>query len=81
MPLEPKTEVPGTRPQLVLFPAFALSGAAALIYQVCWQRILFTSFGVDIESTTIIVCASDCGWPITSTGRGMQPQWPTRCVA
>lgn len=39
----------------VLMTIFALSGAAALIYQVCWQRILFVSFGVDIESTTIIV--------------------------
>ena len=39
----------------VLLIIFALSGAAALIYQVCWQRILFASFGVDIESTTIIV--------------------------
>ena len=38
-----------------LMAIFALSGAAALIYQVCWQRILFTSFGVDVESTTIIV--------------------------
>jgi len=55
MPLELKTEVPGAGPQLVLFPAFALSGAAALISQVCWQRILFTSFGVDIESTPLIV--------------------------
>jgi predicted membrane-bound spermidine synthase len=34
---------------------FFLSGAAALAYQVCWQRILFFSFGTDIESTTIIV--------------------------
>lgn len=34
---------------------FFLSGAAALTYQVCWQRILFFSFGTDIESTTIIV--------------------------
>jgi len=39
----------------VLLLIFALSGAAALIYQVCWQRLLFASFGVDIESTTIIV--------------------------
>lgn len=35
--------------------AFFLSGLAALIYQVCWQRVLFVAFGVDIESTTIIV--------------------------
>jgi predicted membrane-bound spermidine synthase len=34
---------------------FALSGAAALIYQVCWQRLLFEAFGVDMESVTIIV--------------------------
>lgn len=39
----------------MLLITFALSGAAALIYQVCWQRILFSSFGVDIDSTTIIV--------------------------
>jgi predicted membrane-bound spermidine synthase len=34
---------------------FMLSGAAALIYQICWQRLLFESVGVDIESVTIIV--------------------------
>jgi predicted membrane-bound spermidine synthase len=34
---------------------FLVSGAAALIYQICWQRLLFESIGVDIESVTIIV--------------------------
>jgi MFS family permease len=34
---------------------FMISCAAALIYQVCWQRLLFESVGVDIESVTIIV--------------------------
>ena len=34
---------------------FFVSGIAALIYQVCWQRLLFEAFGVDIESVTIIV--------------------------
>ncbi len=34
---------------------FFISGIAALIYQVCWQRLLFQAFGVDIESVTIIV--------------------------
>ncbi|MBS0579908.1 MAG: fused MFS/spermidine synthase [Proteobacteria bacterium] len=34
---------------------FFLSGMAALIYQVCWQRLLFEAFGVDMESVTIIV--------------------------
>lgn len=34
---------------------FFLSGMAALIYQVVWQRLLFTLFGVNIESVTLIV--------------------------
>jgi len=34
---------------------FFLSGMAALIYQVTWQRLLFASFGVNIESVTLIV--------------------------
>ena len=48
--------LPPTNQPLIL-NLFALSGAAALIYQVCWQRLLFTAFGVDIESITIIVSA------------------------
>lgn len=35
--------------------AFFLSGFAALVYQVAWQRLLFVVVGVDIESITIIV--------------------------
>ena len=34
---------------------FMLSGIAALVYQVAWQRLLFTLFGVNIESVTLIV--------------------------
>lgn len=34
---------------------FLVSGAAALIYQVCWQRLLFESIGTDIDSVTVIV--------------------------
>jgi len=34
---------------------FYISGFSALIYQIVWQRILFTSLGVDSESITIIV--------------------------
>jgi len=39
----------------VLAPLFFLSGAAALIYQVAWQRTLYNHFGVNMESVTIIV--------------------------
>lgn len=38
-----------------LLPLFAVSGIAALIYQICWQRLLFVAFGVDVDSVTIIV--------------------------
>ena len=34
---------------------FFMSGFAALIYQIAWQRMLFTAFGVDLESITIII--------------------------
>ncbi len=34
---------------------FLLSGVAALIYQIVWQRLLFAAYGVNIESVTIIV--------------------------
>ncbi|HVY07860.1 MAG TPA: fused MFS/spermidine synthase [Burkholderiales bacterium] len=39
----------------ILLGLFFLSGLAALSYQVTWQRLLFTAFGVDIESVTIVV--------------------------
>lgn len=42
---------------MLLLGLFFLSGMAALAYQICWQRILFFSFGTDIDSTTIIVSA------------------------
>lgn len=40
-----------------LGPLFFLSGAAALIYQVVWQRILSLSAGVGVRSMAIVVSA------------------------
>ena len=34
---------------------FCLSGFPALLYQIVWQRALFTLYGVNIESVTMIV--------------------------
>ena len=34
---------------------FFVSGFSALIYQVSWQRLLFTGFGVDLTSITLII--------------------------
>ncbi|HBG20051.1 MAG TPA: hypothetical protein DDY32_12465 [Desulfobulbaceae bacterium] len=41
--------------EVVLYCVFFLSGVSALIYQVAWQRLLFGTFGVDVESITIVV--------------------------
>ena len=34
---------------------FFISGFSALVYQVSWQRLLFTGFGVDLTSITLII--------------------------
>jgi predicted membrane-bound spermidine synthase len=49
---------------------FLVSGSAALIYQVCWQRLLFESVGVDIESVTIIVSTFMLGLGLGSLAGG-----------
>lgn len=41
--------------QIVLSILFFLSGCAALIYQIMWERMLFSYFGTDLLSITIIV--------------------------
>jgi spermidine synthase len=40
-----------------LYLAFFFSGFPALVYQIIWQRALFTIYGVNIESVTIVVTA------------------------
>lgn len=42
---------------LLLYTAFFLSGVAALVYQLLWQRSLFTLFGSSSESVTLVVTA------------------------
>jgi hypothetical protein len=38
-----------------IYALFFLSGLPALIYQIVWQRSLFTFYGVNIQSITMIV--------------------------
>ena len=52
-------------------PAFFISGFAALIYQVVWQRVLFASFGINIEAVTIVVTAFLAGLGIGSIVGGI----------
>jgi spermidine synthase len=58
---------------------FLISGFAALIYQIVWQRTLFAAFGVNIESTTIIVCLFMFGLGVGSfVGGHLSDKFPNR---
>jgi spermidine synthase len=46
-----------TRKNHWLYLIFFASGFSALVYQLVWQRALFTIYGVNIESITIVVTA------------------------
>jgi predicted membrane-bound spermidine synthase len=74
-----KLKTPANRWLLTLF---FLSGAAALIYQVCWQRLLFAAFGVDIESVTIIVSVFMFGLGLGAlAGGALADRFPNSIVA
>ena len=53
-----------------MLAVFLLSGFAALVYQVVWQRALFTIFGVNIESVTLVVTAFMLGLGLGSLAGG-----------
>ena len=52
----------------ILLILFLLSGFAALLYQIVWQRALFAFYGIDITSVTIVVTAF-----MRSIGPGISP--------
>ena len=52
------------------YALFFLSGFPALIYQIVWQRALFTFYGVNIESVTVIVTAFMLGLGFGSLAGG-----------
>lgn len=58
------TSVDATRPSVapligaaLLLPLFFVSGCAAILYQVVWQRTLFAVVGINVEAVTLIVTA------------------------
>jgi predicted membrane-bound spermidine synthase len=70
----------GGEMRLLAFPFFT-SGVAALTYQICWQRLLFVAFGVDIESITIIVSAFMLGLGVGALlGGQLADRYPSRIV-
>lgn len=50
----------------LLHGVFLFSGAAALVYQLVWQRVLYTIYGIDIASVTVVVTAFMLGLGIGS---------------
>jgi predicted membrane-bound spermidine synthase len=58
---------------------FFVSGFPALLYQIVWQRALFTLYGVNIESVTMVVTAFMVGLGLGSLLGGVisrRHDWP-----
>ncbi len=73
---------PASRGHAGLVALFFVSGIAALVYQVCWQRLLFEAFGVDIESVTIIVSTFMLGLGVGALVGGIfADRHPTQALA
>lgn len=54
----------------VYVPLFFVSGIPALLYQITWERALFTVYGVNIQSVTIIVTIFMLGLGLGSLAGG-----------
>ncbi len=63
-----------------IYAVFLLSGSAALVYQVVWQRALFAIYGVNIESVTIVVTAFMLGLGLGSFAGGRISRDPQRRI-
>jgi predicted membrane-bound spermidine synthase len=59
---------------------FFVSGFAALVYQVVWQRALFAIFGLNIESVTVVVTAFMLGLGLGSLAGGALSRFSERSV-
>lgn len=54
---------------------FFFSGFPALLYQIVWQRALFTVYGVNVESVTVIVTIFMLGLGLGSLAGGRLSTW------
>lgn len=63
-----------------LYPVFFVSGFAALVYQVAWQRALFTVVGINIETVTLVVAAFMLGLGAGSLAGGALSRDPGRAA-
>src|SRR5713101_7229297 len=60
---------------LLLSGLFFCSGIPALIYQIVWQRVLFSIYGVNAESVVVVVSAFMLGLGVGSLAGG----WASTC--
>src|ERR1035438_10351409 len=74
------TRTKGSRGQSVLIAAlFFCSGFPALIYQIVWQRVLFSIYGVNVQSVAVVVSAFMLGLGIGSlVGGRLSERFPAR---
>lgn len=63
-----------------LYVVFSVSGFAALLYQVVWQRALYAIYGINIESVTMVVTAFMLGLGLGSLAGGAVSKDKTRPV-
>src|SRR5205823_4695887 len=54
-----------------IYLLFFASGLSAILYQIVWQRALFSLYGINIESVTIVVSAFMLGLGLGSLGGGV----------
>ena len=67
---------PRALPLTLLYPVFFLSGLAAILYQLVWQRSLFTLYGTSSESVTVIVTAFMLGLGLGGLAGGWLSERP-----
>lgn len=63
-----------------IYAVFLLSGFAALLYQIVWQRALYAIYGINIESVTMVVTAFMLGLGLGSLAGGIVSKDPKRPV-
>jgi predicted membrane-bound spermidine synthase len=66
-------------PAPLLYAVFLLSGFAAVLYQLVWQRSLFRLLGTSSESVTMVVTAFMLGLGLGSLAGGaltLRARWP-----
>lgn len=68
-------------PASISYTVFFLSGMAAILYQILWQRAVFTMFGSDSESVTIVISAFMLGLGLGSlVGGALSKRFPNHLI-